>query len=58
MMQEGYPVYERFHSWQEKARIWANQHSLFVYMVARCIASGVTRQVPGIRIINLKTLLG
>ena len=37
---------ERFHSWQEKACTWANQHSLSVSTVARSIVRGVTQQVP------------
>ena len=41
---------------REKARTWANQHSLYVSTVARCIVHGVTQQAPGTLTINRKTL--
>ena len=57
-MQEGYPVYERFHSWQGEGTHLGNQHSLSVSTVARCIVHGVTQQVPGTRTTSRKTLKG
>ena len=44
-MQEGYPVYGASTLAGEGTHL-GNQHSLSVFMVARCFARGVTPQLP------------
>ena len=57
-MQEGYPVYERFHSWQGEG-LHLGKSAFFIRLHGCPVhCPGVTQQVPGIRIINLNRLLG